>query len=98
MKKTLEQIQEEKPLFILDKKGRKIELGDILKIYHFTGVRRKKYFMYKQVRSCNDESFLISNLTIPDSSYHLEKDNLLHNEIEIVQSITEVNFEDRIKL
>lgn len=101
--KTLKQIQEEKPLFILDKKGRKIELGDILKIYHFTGARRKKYFMYKQVisevsRFSNDKSFfLISNLALRDSSYHLEKDNSLHNEIEIVQSITKVHFEDRTK-
>lgn len=101
--KTLEQIQEKK--FILDKKGRKLELGDILKIYHFTGARRKKFYIYKQVISevskfNNDKSFfLISHLSFPDrdASYHLLKDNLIHEEIEIIQSKSQVDFEDRIK-
>lgn len=32
-----------------DKTGRKIEEFDVLKVYHFTGARRKKHYMYKQV-------------------------------------------------
>lgn len=32
---------------ILDKNGVPIEEFDVLKVYHFTGVRRKKYYMYK---------------------------------------------------
>lgn len=32
-----------------DKHGREIKIGDVLKVYHFTGSRRKKHYMYKQV-------------------------------------------------
>ena len=32
-----------------DKHGREIKIGDILKVYHFTGARQEKYYMYKQV-------------------------------------------------
>jgi len=32
-----------------DKNGIEIEEFDVLKVYHFTGARRKKYFMYKVV-------------------------------------------------
>lgn len=31
-----------------DKHGREIVRGDIVKVYHFTGSRRKRYYMYKQ--------------------------------------------------
>ncbi len=30
-----------------DKKGIEIRAGDILKVYHFTGARNKKHYMYK---------------------------------------------------
>ena len=30
-----------------DKRGRRISVGAVLKVYHFTGARRKRYFMYK---------------------------------------------------
>lgn len=33
---------------IKDKNGRIIRKGDIVKVYHFTGARRKRYYMYKQ--------------------------------------------------
>jgi hypothetical protein len=29
-----------------DKHGRQIHKGDLIKTFHFTGARRKKYFMY----------------------------------------------------
>jgi len=32
-----------------DKKRIPIRVGDVLKVFHFTGARRKKHFMYKQV-------------------------------------------------
>lgn len=35
--------------FLLDCKGREILLGDLLKVFHFTGRRRKKNYMYKHV-------------------------------------------------
>lgn len=31
----------------IDKNGYEIRPGDVLKVYHFTGARRKQYFMYK---------------------------------------------------
>lgn len=33
---------------VRDKTGREIVRGDIVKVYHFTGARRKRYYMYKQ--------------------------------------------------
>lgn len=32
-----------------DRNRRPIRVGDVLKVFHFTGARRKKHFMYKQV-------------------------------------------------
>lgn len=32
-----------------DKHGRAMKEGDVLKVFHFTGARRKRYFMYKQI-------------------------------------------------
>ena len=32
-----------------DKNLRPIRVGDVLKVFHFIGARRKKHFMYKQV-------------------------------------------------
>lgn len=34
---------------ILDKNGVELEEFDIIKVYHFTGARRKKHYMYKMV-------------------------------------------------
>jgi len=39
---------------LLDKHGRLIEEMDLLKVYHFTGARRKKQYMYKQARKNKD--------------------------------------------
>lgn len=33
---------------VFDKRGIPIERGDIVKVFHFSGVRRKRYYMYKQ--------------------------------------------------
>jgi len=32
-----------------DKNLRPFRVGDVLKVFHFTGSRRKKHFMYKQI-------------------------------------------------
>jgi len=32
-----------------DKNMRPLRVGDVLKVYHFTGARRKKHYMYKQI-------------------------------------------------
>jgi hypothetical protein len=35
---------------IFDKNGIEVEEFDLVKVYHFTGARRKKYYMYKWVK------------------------------------------------
>ena len=32
-----------------DKHGRAMKVGDVLKVFHFIGARRKRYFTYKQI-------------------------------------------------
>jgi len=32
-----------------DKHGSAMKVGDVLKVFHFTGARRKRYFMYQQI-------------------------------------------------
>ncbi len=34
---------------LYDEKGREIHPKDLIKVFHFTGARRKKHYMYKQV-------------------------------------------------
>lgn len=34
---------------LYDKNRRPIKVGDVLKVYHFTGKRNKKHYMYKYV-------------------------------------------------
>ena len=78
--------------FILDRKGKKIKIGDVLKIYHFKGSRRKHY-MYKQVIGHHSSErlgnyFSVAHFYNPDQSkqfYYLEKDNKQHEEIEIIE-------------
>ena len=54
---------------LYDKNRREIMVGDVLKVFHFTGSRRKKHFMYKQVVgvqsnfNSSHERFKISHLT-----------------------------------
>jgi len=36
-----------------DQRSVKIEEFDVLKVFHFTGARKKKYFMYKWVKKYN---------------------------------------------
>jgi hypothetical protein len=44
-----------KPIY--DIKGREIKPFDLIKLYHFTGSRRKKYYMYKWVLQFGDYLF-----------------------------------------
>ncbi len=43
---------------IYDKNGRQVFEGDLLKIFHFIGARRKKYYMYKIV--VKNDNFLLA--------------------------------------
>jgi hypothetical protein len=72
-----------------DKNGREIMPGDTLKVYHFTGARRKKHFMYKFVKSVQPfkggECFVIDHLNLKEGLYFMPNDGFQHDEIEIVQ-------------
>lgn len=81
--------------FILDKTGREILPGDILKIFHFSS-RNKRYYMHKQVvkvRLLGEKKrafLLISHLSSrkqkgSDDTYFELMDGQIHDDIEIVQ-------------
>lgn len=85
-----------------DKTGRKIMIGDILKVFHFTRSRWKRYFMYKQVigvetlGKANPHSYLkISHLDMTDSYYNELLDGRILEDYEIVQGVGKDHFEDR---
>jgi len=87
----------------LDKNYRPIMIGDILKVFHFIGARRKKHFMYKQVvrieTLANAEFYRIKHLQNPenkDDGYWMEIKKELHQNVEIIQSYTDY-FEDSRK-
>jgi hypothetical protein len=68
-----------------DKNGREIMPGDVLKLFHFTGARNKKHFMYKFVEDMSNHYLLISNLDRRKSTYLMPLDGKQHDDIEIVQ-------------
>jgi hypothetical protein len=74
-----------------DKTGRQIERGDVLKIYHYTGARRQRYYMYKQVmgtRSINGTEYAVLDHLDLDTQHYLECcDGRILRDYEIVQSI-----------
>lgn len=51
-----------------DKDGRRIEPGDVLKVFHFVGARRKRHYMYKQALRYERGRLLISHLNRLDDS------------------------------
>lgn len=55
--------------FMLDKSGRKIVPGDVLKVYHFTAARyRKRHYMYKQALRYERGRLVISHLSRIDET------------------------------
>lgn len=67
------------PPILCDCKGREILLGDTLKVFHFTGARRKKYWMYKHVvervmlGTANPKpAYKLSHLNLRPESYYWE--------------------------
>lgn len=85
---------------VFDKTGREIMVGDVLKVYHFTEVRRrKKHFMYKHVVrkdafSDGTPIFKISHLDLSDDCYTIVCDDSHLSDHEIVQS-NDCAFEER---
>ncbi|MGO8211860.1 hypothetical protein ACC782_33810 [Rhizobium ruizarguesonis] len=78
---------------LYDKAGRVIMVGDVLKVYHFTGARRKQHFMYKQVVSkglfADQETpyLAVSHLDLTDDFYTLVCNGKHLPDYEIIQSI-----------
>lgn len=53
-----------------DEKGREIRVGDVLKVFHFVGARRKRHYMYKQAlryqeNDAGNAYLLVSHLNEP---------------------------------
>ena len=73
-----------------------------MKVFHFTGARRKRYFMYKQVigvetfGKTDPHSYLkISHLDMTDGYYTELLDGRILEDYEIIQGIGAEHFEDR---
>ena len=75
-----------------DKKGQLIQVGDVLKIFHFVGRRGKYHYMYKQVmgtRQIGDYIYFeVSHLSLTPESYMLLDELKTREDTEIVQSLT----------
>lgn len=80
---------------LYDQSGIPIERGDVLKIYHFTGARRKRHYMYKQALGVfmmgepRPIPFMkFSHLNMNDAEYYWERCNgEVLPQYEIIQSI-----------
>jgi len=56
---------------ILDETGMIIYPGDCLKVFHFIGSRRKKYYLYKWVIIKNNELYALhtGDFSVPEGYY-----------------------------
>lgn len=92
---------------VYDKKGIPILCGDIVKVFHFVGARKKRYYMYKQcigISSYNENGELYmffshlnfnEHISSRDGPYPVKLGTIL-TDYEIVQSINyETNYEHR---
>jgi hypothetical protein len=88
---------------VYDKNRIPILPGDTLKVFHFTGRRRQKFFMYKYVKAVHTsrKALEVMHLSLDGGSYWLRLDGLIHTDIEIVQGYEGVerggSFMDRKK-
>jgi hypothetical protein len=92
-----------------DKKGIPIEVGDVLKFYHFTAaLRRKRHYMYKLVigteflggfnGSEKTEYFCVSHLELPiEKGFNIGFNEGVLSDYEIVQCTSGMP-EDRLKI
>jgi hypothetical protein len=94
---------------IYDKKGIPIHVGDVVKIFHFIGPRRKRYYMYKHVVSeytnfYGMRFFSLSHLKAPPKTetFNLRAQDQVEQDFEIVQGYEGVrsglSYEDRERI
>lgn len=77
---------------VFDRHGREIMRGDVLRVYHFTGARRKRHYMYKQAMGTrqfgSDEHYMVfDHLNLDTDHFHERCDGRVLQNYEIVQSI-----------
>lgn len=77
---------------IYDKTGREIMLWDVLKVFHFTGARNKRHYMYKhvvgeRVLGSGNSYWFLSHLDPKEDGYLLAKDGTVYKDYEIVQGL-----------
>lgn len=83
-----------------DKTGREIMVGDVVKIFHYIGARRKHHYMYKHVTGVREwpsgfRALFFDHLTMQkDDGFYVALDDRHYSDYEIVQSI-DAAFEDR---
>lgn len=78
---------------VFDKNGLAIQPYDLLKVFHFTGARRKKHYMYKYVLdvvelgkgAAREQYFKISSLSQCGHTYHEKIDGKTLHGVEIIQ-------------
>lgn len=78
-----------------DQNGIPFALGDVVKVFHFVGARRKRHYMYKQVVGervwpSGYRCWLFSHLNLkpaegPDGGFYVARDGRHHRDYEIVQ-------------
>ena len=77
-------------------------VGDVLKVFHFIGARRKRHYMYKQVvgfrhlgglgGSPKVDYFDISHLNMGvDDNYHIGKNEGVLIDYEILQGLDDID-------
>lgn len=79
---------------LYDANGRQIMRGDVLKVFHFTGARRRRHYMYKQayetvmLGKSDPKPFLeIGHLDLSADRYWEIEDGRVLRDYEIIQSV-----------
>jgi len=82
---------------VFDKNGIPIFPKDVLKVFHFIGLRQKKHYMYKQVDR-RENGYLVINHLSGDGDYRLPLNGERLDGCEIVQGFVGGPFEDRERM
>ena len=83
-----------------DKHGCAMKVGDVLKVFHFIGARRKRYYMYKQIignrlvgghgGSEKVSHFDVCHLDMSDETYTIGKAEGVLSDYEILQGLDDI--------